>query len=200
MLPCSRFTELLALWIVCAELPGAQPHPFHEHQGSWERRYSRSLESYRLPAITLQDRSGKPFAISSIDSYPGPVILQFIFTTCSTVCPIMSATLAAAQDKLGPELDRVRMISVTIDPENDTPARLAEYAKRFKARGQWFFLTGSEADIVRLRQAFLVYTDSKMRHQPITFLRASPNQPWVRLRGLMSAGELISEYRQAVGR
>jgi protein SCO1/2 len=200
MLPCSRFTELAACWIVWTGVLGAQQQSFHDHQRALETRYSRSLESYRLPAITLHDCSGKPFAVSSLDSYPGPVILQFIFTTCSTVCPIMSAALAAAQDKLGPELDRIRMVSITIDPENDTPARLAEYAKRWKARGQWLFLTGREPDIVRLRQAFRVYTDSKMRHQPITFLRASPDQPWVRLNGLMSAGDLVSEYHRSVGR
>src|SRR5215469_18095401 len=151
MLPCSRFIELVACWIFWTGVLGAQQYSLHDHQRALETRYSRSLESYRLPAITLHDWSGQPFAVGSLDNYPGPVILQFIFTTCSTVCPIMSATLAAAQDKLGPELDGIRMVSITIDPENDTPAKLAEYAERFKARGQWFFLTGREADIVRLR-------------------------------------------------
>jgi len=52
----------------------------------------------------------------------------------------MSASFAAAQDKLGPELDRLRMVSISIDPEHDTPARLQEYAQKFKARRQWLFL------------------------------------------------------------
>jgi protein SCO1 len=177
-------------------LLAAQPHSVHEHHPSVETSHSRSVASYVFPAVTLQDRAGRPFPLRSLDKYPGPLILQFIFTTCTTVCPIMSATLAVAQDKLGSDLDHLKMISITIDPETDTPSRLEEYARRYKARPQWIFLTGKEADIVAVGDAFRVYTGSKMRHQAATFLRASPGQPWVRMEGLMSAADLVAEYHK----
>jgi protein SCO1/2 len=122
--------------------------------------------------------------------------LQFIFTTCPTICPVMSATFSAAQEKFGPDLDRVRMISITIDPEQDTPARLGEYARKFKARRQWLFLTGKMESVIAVQKAFDAYRGTKMRHEPLTFLRAGPGQPWVRLDGLLSAAQLFDEYQK----
>jgi protein SCO1/2 len=110
----------------------------------------------------------------------------------------MSATLSALQERLGAAIDGTRFISISIDPENDTPPRLAEYAQRSKARSQWSFLTGREDNVIAVRKAFGVYTGSKMLHQPITFLRGSPRDPWVRLGGLMSAAELAAEYQRAL--
>src|SRR5438105_915954 len=75
-------------------------------------------------------------SLTALLNCPGPVVLQFIFATCTTVCPVMTATLAAAQDQLSP----ARMISITIDPENDTPAVLQEYAHKFNAGPRWYFL------------------------------------------------------------
>jgi protein SCO1/2 len=124
------------------------------------------------------------------------VLLQFIFTTCPTVCPVMSGTFSAAQEKLGADLARVRMISISIDPEQDTPERLREYARRFKAGRQWLFLTGNLDDIVAVQKSFDAYRGNKMRHEPLTFLRAAHGKTWVRLDGLMSAAQLVAEYRR----
>jgi protein SCO1/2 len=123
---------------------------------------------------------------------PRPVLLQFVFTSCTTVCPILSATFSSVQDGLGPG---VRLVSISIDPEYDTPARLAAYAARFRARPQWTFLTGSANNIAVVERSFDVETNGKMNHLPVTFLRAAPGQPWVRIEGLTSASELLTEYR-----
>ena len=126
------------------------------------------------------------------------MLLQFIFTSCATICPILSATLSAAQDKFGPD---VRMISISIDPEIDTPARLAEYAARFRGRRQWFFLTGTLEDTTAVQRAFdAADNGGKMNHRPLTFLRSARGGPWVRLEGLTSAAELVAEYRRVAAR
>ena len=87
-----------------------------------------------------------------------------------------------------------------VAPEHDTPARLQAYAQRFKAKPQWRFLTGKRADLVSVQRAFDVNQGNKMQHQPITFLRTSPTEPWVRLNGFMSAAELVAEYRRLMAR
>jgi protein SCO1/2 len=156
--------------------------------------YSRSVESYRVPPVTLTDSNGRQVALVSLVNREGPVMLQFIFTTCTTICPVMSATLAASQS----QLEGVHMISISIDPEHDTPARLQEYARSLKAPPQWEFLTGRSVDIVKVQEAFRAYRGNKMRHLPLTFLRASPEQLWVRLDGLMSVAELLDEYHRLV--
>ena len=165
---------------------------------SAEQRYSRSVESYRPPDVPLVQLSGERVSLASILNYNGPIVLQFIFASCPMICPVMTETLAAARDKLGPDLGRTRMVSISIDPENDTPEVLGQYAREFKAGPQWLFLTGTSENIIAIQKAFRAYENDKMQHQPLTFLRAAPGGTWVRLNGLMSASQLATEYRRLV--
>lgn len=178
--------------------PPQDAHVHYHQETPAPQRYTRTVASYTPPDVTLSDMNGEKVTLASALGREGPVILQFIFTTCPTVCPVMSATFSAAQDKLGAELGKVRMISVSIDPEQDTPPRLREYARKFKAGPQWLFLTGDSDDIVAVRKSFDAYGNNKMRHEPLTFLRASPGKRWVRLDGLMSATQLLAEYKRLI--
>jgi cytochrome oxidase Cu insertion factor (SCO1/SenC/PrrC family) len=153
-------------------------------------RYVRTVGDYPLPDVTLVDMDGQRVPLPAVLG-DGPALLQFIFTSCPAVCPILSATFTGAQDRL----DGVRMVSISIDPEHDTPGRLREYARRFQAGPQWKFFTGSLDDVVAVQKAFGVYRSDKMQHEPSTFLRAAPG-PWVRLTGQVSSEDLIAELRK----
>jgi protein SCO1/2 len=155
--------------------------------------YVRSLAHITPPPVTLIDARGEPVPLAAVLNDPGPVVLQFIFTTCPSVCPALSTTLSAAQSDLG---ERVRLLSISIDPEFDTPARLRDYARRFKAGPRWRFLTGSREDVAAVQKAFGVYRANKMWHEPLTFLRPAPGEPWVRLAGPLGAAELVAEVRR----
>ena len=163
-------------------------------------RYTRSAAAYAPPAVTLVDARGERVALATVLDSPEPVFLQFIFTTCPSICPLLTTTLSAVREELGPERERVRMVSISIDPEFDTPARLREYAQRFKAGPQWWFLTGSREDVAAVQKAFGAYRVNKMSHEPLTFLRLAPGQPWVRLAGPVTGAELAAEYRRLAGR
>ena len=175
----------------------ADPHAHHRHMLE-DSGYSRSLHRYELPDVAVVDMQGQ--STSLLDEVNGgqPVMLNFIFTTCTTICPVLSATFSQVEQKLGAERDRVRMISITIDPEYDTPARLRAYAERYDADPQWRFLTGRLRNIVAIQKAFHAYRGTKMNHEPLTFLRASTDAPWVRIEGLASAADVVREYRQLV--
>jgi protein SCO1 len=116
------------------------------------------------------------------------------------VCPVLTATFSQVQAALGDERNALRMVSISIDPEHDTPARLAAYAAKFHAGPQWRFLTGSLSDIVAVQKAFDAYRGEKTSHVPLTFLRASPDAPWVRIEGFASAAELVREYHALLAR
>ena len=165
-------------------------------QAQERESFTRTVATYEPPDVTLMDMNGASVRLASALKYDGPVLLQFIFTTCPTVCPVMSGTFSAAQGRLGEDLARVRMISISIDPEQDTPERLREYARKFKAGRQWLFLTGDLDQIVAVQKSFDAYRGNKMRHEPLTFLRAAHGKTWVRLDGLMSATQLVAEYRR----
>jgi protein SCO1/2 len=108
----------------------------------------------------------------------------------------MTAVFAQAQARLGVERGRARLVSVSIDPEYDTPERLRAYAQRFGAGGDWHFLTGERAAVLRLQQAFDADRGGKANHVPLTLLRTAPGAPWVRLDGLASAEQLVREVGQ----
>ncbi|GAB3669765.1 SCO family protein [Ramlibacter alkalitolerans] len=175
-----------------------QHHHHHQHEAGATPGYARQVAQYRLPAITLVRADGSSAAFPQEIDDGRPVLLNFIYTSCTAICPILSQSFAEFQHRLGGAREQVRMVSVSIDPEEDTPRRLTEYAKRFDAGRQWGFYTGSLAASVTLQKAFQSYFGDKMHHRPVTFLRAAPGQPWVRLDGFTSPDELLAEYRRLV--
>ena len=117
-----------------------------------------------VPDFTLTSQSGEPFDGKSLD---GKIwVADFIYTHCPGPCPRMSAQMRRVQTAVTGIPD-VRLISFSVDPERDTPAVLAEYAKRYQAQpGRWFFLTGDRNTIDSLdRRAFMLgNVDSSMQH------------------------------------
>lgn len=200
------FVSLCALaLLMCSTTRAQEQHSHEQHIHAQQQqkpptqpseKFTRTVASYDVPDVTLADMNGARVGLVSALAYDGPVFLQFIFTTCPTICPVMSGTLSAAQAKLGNEAARVRMISISIDPEQDTPERLREYARKFKAGPQWVFLTGDLEKIVAVQKSFDAYRGNKMRHEPLTFMRAAPGKPWLRLDGLLSATQLVDEYKR----
>jgi protein SCO1 len=179
---------------------GQEQHQHHQHHQHAEAApgYARQVANYRLPAMSLVRSDGRKASFPQEMDDGRPVVLNFIYTTCTAICPILSQGFAEFQSKLGSGRDQVHMVSISIDPEEDTPKRLADYAARFDAGPQWGFYTGSVAASVSLQKAFQAYFGDKMHHRPVTFMRAAPGQPWVRLEGFISPDELLAEYRRLV--
>lgn len=169
-------------------------HAHHRHHMA-NPGSQRTEASYSVPPVELIDQAGRQRSIQAVLDTGKPVLLNFIFTTCTAICPVMSATFEQVQRELGDEADEVLMVSVSIDPEQDTPAALADYAKRFNAGPQWVFLTGSLEDSIAVQEAFDAYRGDKMNHAPLTLLRAGPDTQWVRYDGFASAADLVKETR-----
>lgn len=152
-----------------------------------------SQMSYAVPDITLQDSTGRTVRLRDVLAGDQPVAVNFIFTTCKTICPVMTATMLQTQHHLADEDMRPNFVSITIDPEFDNAETLREYASRYGAN--WTFLTGSRADVISVLQAFDAYRGAKANHVAVTLLRA-PNAPqWTRVEGLASADQLAQLWR-----
>jgi protein SCO1 len=197
-----------ALGLAAASAHAAQEDHHHHHpaeqaehshaQADQAPGYARQVSTYRLPETTLVRSDGVKVRFPDEIDDGKPVLLNFIYTTCTAVCPILSQSFAELQTGLGAERSKIHMVSVSIDPEEDTPQRLAEYAKHFHAGEQWNFYTGSVDASQRMQRAFQAYFGDKMHHRPMTFMRAAPDRPWVRIEGFATAEELLREYRQLV--
>ncbi|HET8748700.1 MAG TPA: SCO family protein [Ramlibacter sp.] len=178
---------------------GEHAHHHHQHV-EVPSGYARQVALYQIPSTALLRADGARAQFPQAIDDGKPVVLDFIYTSCTAICPILSHSFAEFQRRLGAESEQVHLVSISIDPEEDTPARLSEYARRFDAGRQWAFFTGSTAASVSLQKAFQAYYGGKMHHRPATFLRAAPGEPWVRLDGFTSPDELMAEYRRLVHR
>lgn len=99
-----------------------------------------------LPAFTLMDQRGKPFGLADMKGHVW--VASFMFTSCSTVCPKLTKRMAEVQARTRPLGDAVHLLSFTVDPENDTPEKLAAYGQQYGADpARWTFLTGPLVDI-----------------------------------------------------
>ncbi len=159
-----------------------------------ERRYQRTVERYTVPDVVLVNQNGAKVRFKNFLETDKPVMLDFIYGTCTTICPVLSASFINLQQKLGPDTQKVRLVSISIDPEHDTPKVMKEYLKQYRARQGWDFFTGTRADIDRVMYAFAAYIPNKMSHYPLTLIRSPGDGSWVRINGLMSSAELMAEY------
>lgn len=169
------------------------------HSSAAESGYKRSIEKYTVPDVVLINQDGEKVRLKSLVESPDPVVIDFIYGTCTTICPVLSAGFLNLQKKVGAEGRKVKLISITIDPENDTPKILKEYLQRYRARPGWDFLTGSRADINTVMRAFNAYIPDKMSHYPINLIRSPRDGSWVRLFGILSSKEFREEYLQVTG-
>lgn len=158
--------------------------------------YRRSERSYAIPDVVLTDSEARPVRLRELLATKEPVMVNFIFTTCGTICPVMVKVFSDVPAQLGADAARLRMVSISIDPEHDTPAKLRAYAQTYAAGTRWQFLTGRLQDINAIQRAFSSYRGDKMNHEPVTLLQAAPGRPWVRIDGFASASELAAEFRR----
>jgi protein SCO1 len=154
---------------------------------------------YPIPAIRLTRDDGKIVSLPEEMNDGRPVILNFIFTTCSSICPLMSQIFAQFERRLGAGREQAHLMSISIDPEQDTPARLKEYARKFHAGPEWQHYTGTVEASLAAQRAFNVWRGDKMSHAAVTFLRAAPGKPWLRIEGFVTADELLREYQRLLG-
>jgi protein SCO1/2 len=162
------------------------------------RSYVRTEHRFTTPAYPVVTMDGERTSLVEVLNSEQPVMLNFIFTTCTTICPVLSATFTQLQEKLTEEKRQVKMVSISIDPEYDTPEKLQDYARRFNAGPNWQFLTGESADIIAIEKIFNAYRGAKMSHEPLTYIKADGSSPWVRLEGIASAEDIMKEYKRLV--
>ena len=187
----------LALAAAGSAAPASAPDP-HAHHHHMMPELMRSTVDYALPQVSLVREDGKTVSLIDELNDGRPVILTFIYTTCTSICPMISQTLSELQSGLGSDRDKVHMVSISIDPEQDTPARLREYAKKYGAGPEWQHYTGTVAASIATQRAFDVYRGDKMQHNPVTLLRAAPGKPWLRIDGFATVADLLGAYHDLV--
>lgn len=164
------------------------------------QKYKRTVEELKIPDVVLINQDGKKVSLVEVLNSDQPVVVDFIYGNCITICPVLSTGFVYLQNKLTATNRNTRFISISIDPENDTPEVMKEYLKQFGAKPGWDFLTGSRADIDAVMRGFNAYVPDKSLHYPLNMIRKPKDGNWVRLFGLMSSQELLAEFQSVAGK
>src|ERR1044072_4539154 len=114
---------------------------------------SPSISSSRIPDVRVFDQHGKALRFYSDLVKGKTVAVNFIFTTCTTICPPLTATFRRVQQSPMERAPDVELISISVDPVIDTPERLREFAAKFKTGPRWTFVTGEKYEIDQLLRA-----------------------------------------------
>jgi protein SCO1/2 len=130
----------------------------------------------------LVDQDGRMLRLASDAFADKVVVVSFVYTNCSDVCPMVSHTFARLQESLAPLMEKkVRLVSLTVDPVRDTPARLKEYSAHFAPMPGWLWLTGDVSNVAAALQSLGIHI-TKPENHPAQILVGDPKSGrWTRL-------------------
>ena len=149
--------------------------------------------SVELHNMGLIDQDGE--AVRFVDDVVGDriVVMDFVYTTCTTVCPVLSAILGQVQrqlaDDLGPEL---RLVSVSVDPVRDTPERLKAYAASHRAGPDWLWLTGEKTEVDEVLRGLGAYTPNFEDHPSMVLVGDTRTGEWKRFFGFPGPDKVVA--------
>ena len=182
---------ILLLLLLLRALPVTAQHEHHAPAPAPEER----AEKLDIPDVPLVDQEGRAVRFHTDLVKDRMVAVNFIFTTCTTVCPPMGATFGKLRELVKDRAD-VHLISVSVDPRTDTPERLKAWASKFGAGPGWTLVTGDTEQVKTLLKALGAYTASPAEHTPLVLVGNDLKGEWTRAYGLAppaKLAELIDE-------
>jgi protein SCO1 len=154
--------------------------------------------SLRIPDTQVYDQNGQRLRFYSDLIKGKTVAINFVFTSCATICPPLTATFRRVQQELGDRVGRdVQLISVSVDPTTDVPERLKSFASKFNAGPGWTFVTGNKPEIDLLLRALGAYVGDKNDHTPMILIGNDKAGYWTRAYGLSKAKEIAQIVNEA---
>lgn len=146
-----------------------------------------------IPDVEVLDQNNQKVHFYSDLVQGKTVAIDFIYTTCTTICPPLTANFAKIQKIMKQRGNNdLRLISVTVDPENDTPERLKKYSELFHAQPGWTFVTGTRNNLQQLWNAFNIYLSSSDDHPPTVAVGNDVTHVWNYASGLTSASKMVA--------
>jgi protein SCO1 len=195
----------VALWLSVGHLPMGHAHdPSHQQHppatATQEAGPEMAPERLVIPDVALVNQHGERVRFYR-DLVKGRVVaINFIFTTCSTVCPLLGVHFSALQELMGDRAGRdVTLISLSVDPLVDTPQRLKAWSEGFDAGPGWTLLTGPKREVEILLKALHVFTPDKQAHTPTILIGNDATGTWRRAYGLVAPATLADMLSSVIG-
>ena len=145
-----------------------------------------------IPDLELVDQDGRKIRFYTDLVKDKTVAINFVFTTCTTICPPLGATFARIQKELGPRVGKdVHFISISVDPVTDTPERLKAWGAKFHAGPGWTFVTGDKTSIDQLLNALAASASKREDHSPTIVVINDAKNIVTRTYGLARPSQII---------
>ncbi len=152
-----------------------------------------------IPDIELLDQNGRKVRFYTDLVKGQTVVINFIFTTCTTICPPLGATFARVQKELGDKVGRdVRFISISVDPATDTPERLKAWGEKFNAGDGWTLVTGNKPQVDELLRALGASSARREDHSPTVLIGNDAYGNWTRTYGLAKTSQLVQIINDSI--
>ena len=172
--------------------PAPQAGAHAEHLPPADRTAEVERARKYFSDVLLVNQDGEEMRFYSDLLHGKTVVICPFFTTCTGVCPVLTQKVAAIQrrfaDRLGKDL---HLISLSVDPETDTPPLLKAYAERFKAEPGWYFLGGKKENVDWALYKVGQYVEDKAAHTNIMVIGNEATGHWKKAFGLSTPEELI---------
>ena len=207
-----RIIEKISLFLVAGLLvlnlqAAESDHEHHKHSAAGEddphaehkammNKPAEAAESTKVDLLdrTLVDQHGNEVKFVSDVIGDRIVVMDFVYTTCTTVCPVISAVFGQLQKRLGDTLgDDVLLVSVSVDPVRDTPQRLKAYAKKFNAQPGWIWLTGAKRTMDDVLDGLGAYTPNFEDHPAMVLVGDGQNGQWSRFYGFPNPDRIMEQ-------
>ncbi|AGZ35378.1 SCO family protein [Pseudomonas sp. SWI6] len=194
--------KVLALSLVLASNL-AQAHAGHDHSGAAEQPPAARQEkaSVRFADVALLDQNGMPVRLETDLVGERLVVMGFIYTRCTTVCPVVSSIMGKVQQQLGGRVgEEIQLVSISVDPQRDDAKRLRDYAKAFQHGPGWSWLTGSPYAISETLKGLGSFSADLRQHPPLILVGDGRSGHWTRYYGFTDPAVLIEEINRLSAR
>ena len=194
--------KLLALSMAIASQL-ALAHAGHDHSGHAQQPPAVHQEkaSVRFADVSLLDQNGMPVRLEKDLVGDHLVVMGFIYTSCTTVCPVVSSIMGKVQQQLGGRVgEEIRLVSISVDPQRDDSKRLQSYAKAFHHGPGWSWLTGSPYAITETLKGLGSFSADLSQHPPLILVGDGHSGHWTRYYGFTDPAVLIDEINRLSAR
>ena len=197
----AALSALAALVMALVTSPVSAQHQNHDHHSQHAKGAVKPVAAQRatfnLSETPLLDQHGRTLKFKSEALGERIAVIGFVYTTCTTVCPVVSAVMAQVQDKLGARLGRdVALVTVTVDPVRDTPARLKEYGAKLGSGAGWTWLTGPKPQVDEVLKVFGAYTPNFTEHPALVLVGDAKSGKWLRFYGFPTPEQLMAAVNE----
>jgi cytochrome oxidase Cu insertion factor (SCO1/SenC/PrrC family) len=156
------------------------------------------VSKIKIPDTPVYDQDGRKLRFYTDLVKGRTVAINFMFTTCTTICPPLAANFRRVQQRLGDRVGKdISLISVSVDPTVDIAPRLKSFLNRYHAERGWSFVSGRQSDIDALLAALGAAVSDKNAHTPMVLVGNDPAGYWTRTYGLASATTLLKVIDEA---